>query len=67
MQYARAEAGLNGAFTVEVALRVAALGSFWRYIKQPWNAFDFIMVRTFARLHARACSCACACVGCTYA
>lgn len=41
---ALAELALNGFYTLEMLARCVALGSFWAYIKRPWNAFDFGMV-----------------------
>lgn len=41
---ATADLALNVAFSVEMLLRIAALGSFTEYLKRPWNVFDFLMV-----------------------
>jgi hypothetical protein len=41
----RADAALNFCFTAEVAIRAAAAGGPWRYLRaSPWNAFDALMV-----------------------
>lgn len=32
------------AFTVEMLLRVASMGSVLAYLHHPWNAFDCVMV-----------------------
>lgn len=39
-----AEAGLNFAFTIEMVMRMVALGGVLEYLKHAWNIFDCLMV-----------------------
>jgi hypothetical protein len=38
---------INTLFTMEMLIRMGALGAPWviSYLKEPWNLFDFFMVR----------------------
>ncbi len=38
------EVAMNIAFTVELLLRMVALGGLLRYISSPWNCFDSLLV-----------------------
>jgi hypothetical protein len=35
---------LNICFTIEAAFRIIALGSIYKYLRSPWNVFDFIII-----------------------
>lgn len=39
-----AELAFTAVFTVEMVLRIISAGSLGRHFKQPWNAFDGVMV-----------------------